>query len=248
MTQTSATLPPHSPAAPRRVGILGGMGPAATILIMQKILGAVQAADDADHIPLIVDQNPQVPSRINHLLGGGSVDPAPVLAAMARRLQDAGAEALAMPCNTAHHYADAIRGAVTVPFLDMVALSVAHAASLAGAGGTVGILASPAVRKVALFDAPLAAAGLTPLYAEDEAALLSAIREIKARGATDTARQTLQAASADLLRRGARVQMIACTEFSLIADSVAPESQAFDTLDILVAGIARFALPGPTAT
>jgi aspartate racemase len=227
----------------RRVGILGGMGPGATILIMQKVMDQVQAADDADHIPLIVDQNPQVPSRIRHLLEGGAEDPGPVLADMARRLVAAGAEALAMPCNTAHHYADAIRDAVTVPFLDMVALSVAHAAQLAGAGGTVGILASPAVRKVGLFDAPLAAAGLTALYAGDEAAMLAAIREIKAQGATDTARHTLQAASAALLARGARVQMIACTEFSLIADSVAPAALAFDTLDILVAEIARFAIP-----
>lgn len=243
MRHTPETLPPQNPAAPRRVGILGGMGPGATILIMQKVMGAVQAEDDAGHIPLIVDQNPQVPSRIRHLLEGGSEDPGPVLAAMARRLQAAGAEALAMPCNTAHHYTDAIRAAVTVPFLDMVALSVAHAASLAGAGGTVGILASPAVRKVALFDAALAAAGLTALYADDEPAMLTAIREIKAHGATDPARQTLRAASAALLARGARVQMIACTEFSLIADSVAPEAQAFDTLDILVAEIARFAIP-----
>jgi aspartate racemase len=45
----------------RRVGILGGMGPEATVLIMQKLLAVVKARDDADHIPLIVDQNPQVP-------------------------------------------------------------------------------------------------------------------------------------------------------------------------------------------
>ncbi|WP_372837368.1 aspartate/glutamate racemase family protein, partial [Puniceibacterium confluentis] len=116
----------------RRIGILGGMGPEATILIMQKILAGVSAQDDSDHIPLIVDQNTQVPSRIRHLLEGGTVDPAPALADMARRLVAGGAEALAMPCNTAHHYAEAIRAAVTVPFLDMVALSVAHAAALAG--------------------------------------------------------------------------------------------------------------------
>lgn len=245
MNQTPTPLAPQNPTAPRRVGILGGMGPGATILMMQKVMGAVRASDDADHIPLIVDQNPQVPSRILHLLEGGGEDPGPVLAAMARRLEAAGAEALAMPCNTAHHYAAAIRAAVKVPFIDMVALSVAHAAQLAGAGGTVGILASPAVRKVGLFEAPFAAAHLTPLYAEDEAATLAAIRDIKAHGATEDARQTLLAASAALLARGARVQMIACTEFSLIADSVAPQVLAFDTLDIVVAAIADFAVTRP---
>jgi aspartate racemase len=226
----------------RRVGILGGMGPEATILIMQKLLASVQAQDDADHIPLIVDQNPQVPSRIGHLLEGKADNPGPVLADMARRLVAGGAEALAMPCNTAHHYADAIRGAVTVPFLDMVVLSAAHAASLAGGGRTIGILASPAVRKVGLLDAPLKRLGLTAVYPGDEASLLAAIRQIKTAGAQPEASRRLRIASEDLRQRGAAVQMIACTEFSLIADAISPETQSFDSLDVLVRAIKEFAL------
>lgn len=226
----------------RRVGILGGMGPQATILILQKLLACVQAQDDSDHIPLIVDQNTQVPSRIRHLLEGSGDDPGPVLADMARRLVAGGAEALAMPCNTAHHYAGAIRAAVAVPFLDMVALSVAHAAELAGEARVVGILASPAVRKVGLFDAGLAKHGLRGFYATDEVAMLAAIRQIKAEGPQPLARATLKTASDDLLARGASVQMIACTEFSLIADAVAQKIKVFDTLDLLVKAIKEFAL------
>jgi aspartate racemase len=222
------------------VGILGGMGPEATVLLMQKIIAATPARDDADHVPLLVDQNPQVPSRIAFLLEGGKVDPGPVLAGMARRLQQAGAAAIAMPCNTAHHFAPGIRAAITVPFIDMVALSVARAATLARPGDKVGILASPAVRRVGLFDAPLIDASLRPVYAPDDAALLAAIRRIKAHGPDDTARATLRAASAALLAQGARVQMIACTEFSLIAEAVAPEVTAFDTLDCLTDAIIAF--------
>jgi aspartate racemase len=225
----------------KTVGILGGMGPEATVLLMQKIIAATTARDDADHIPLIVDQNPQVPSRIRHLIDGTGEDPGPVLAMMAQRLQAAGAKALAMPCNTAHHYVPGIMAQVTVPLVDMVALSVAHAARLAGKGGCVGILASPAVRRIGLFDKALADAGLIPLYAQDEAAMLATIRSIKADGPSDVVRQSLAEASSTLLTRGARVQMIACTEFSLIADAVDPGAVAFDTLDQLVAGIIAFA-------
>ena len=89
----------------RTVGILGGMGPEATVLLMQQVIAAVPARDDADHVPLIVDQNRQVPSRIRRLIEGTGEDPRPVLAAMARRLQGRGPQALAMPCNTAHAYA-----------------------------------------------------------------------------------------------------------------------------------------------
>lgn len=226
----------------RRVGILGGMGPEATVLIMQKLLAAVKARDDGDHIPLIVDQNPQVPSRIRHLIEGTGEDPGPVLADMARRLVAAGAQALAMPCNTAHHYAPAIRQAVSVPLLDMVALSADHAARLVAAGGQVGILASPAVRKVGLYDVALARHGLIAIYASDEAGLLAAIRQIKAQGPQPEARKMLQTASKDLAGRGAAVQLVACTEFSLIADSVAKGALAFDTLDVLVATIKEFAV------
>lgn len=226
----------------RLVGILGGMGPEATVLLMQRIIAATPARDDADHVPLIVDQNPQVPSRIRYLIEGKGENPGPVLAQMAQRLVAAGAQALAMPCNTAHHFAPTIRAAVTVPLIDMVALSVAHAQALAGASGVVGVLASPAVRKIGLFDAAFDAAGMRALYAEDEAAMLAAIRSIKANGATPHSRATLGAASATLQAQGAQVQMIACTEFSLIADSTAPGVTRFDTLDILAHAIIAFAI------
>lgn len=222
------------------IGILGGMGPEATILLMQKVLASTPATDDADHVPLLVDQNPQVPSRIRFLIEGQGEDPGPVLVAMARRLEAAGAAALAMPCNTAHHFAPQIRAATRVPFLDMVALSVARAAALAGAGEPVGILASPAVRRVGLFEAPLRERGLLPVYAADGDAMLAAIRRIKAGGPDGIARETLGSASAGLLARGARVQMIACTEFSLIAGAADPGASAFDTLDCLAGAIVAF--------
>ena len=115
------------------VGILGGMGPEATILLMQKVLDAVPARDDADHVPLIVHQNPQVPSRIAALIEGTGRDPMPVLMSMAQDLERAGAQALAMPCNTAHHYALAVTNATTLPFLNMISLTADHLTRAGGA-------------------------------------------------------------------------------------------------------------------
>lgn len=226
----------------RRVGILGGMGPQATVLLMQKVIAAVPAADDRDHVPLIVDQNPQVPSRIARLIEGTGEDPAPVLVAMARRLEAAGAQALAMPCNTAHHFAPAIIAAAGIPFLDMTALSVAHARSLAGPDGRIGVLASPAIRRIGLFEGKLADAGLTAVYPDDEEALLDAIRRIKASGVDAVARDTFRRASMQLLAAGVAAQMIACTEFSLVADSHAEGAETFDTLDVLAGAILDFSL------
>jgi aspartate racemase len=123
----------------------------------------------------------------------------------------------------------------------MVALSVAHAAALAGPGGSVGILASPALRRIGLLDRPLAAAGLVPAYPRDEEAMLATIRRIKAEGAGREARLSLDIASADLLARGARVQMVACTEFSRAGTPTVPGVVGFDALDLLVDAIIAFA-------
>ena len=92
-------------SAPRRTGILGGTGPEATVLRMARLITATPAQDDADRIPLIVDTNTRVPSRVAALTEGGGTDPAPVLAAMAKRAEEAGAGALATPCDAAHHHA-----------------------------------------------------------------------------------------------------------------------------------------------
>lgn len=230
---------------PRRVGILGGMGPQATVLLMDKLIAAVPAADDRDHIPLIIDQNTQVPSRIRRLIEGTGEDPAPALVGMARRLEQAGAEALAMPCNTTHHYAGAIAASVRIPMLSLVEASVARARALsAESGGKVGIIASPAVRMTGLFEGPLRACGLTPVYPADEAPVLDAIRRIKAAGVDEQARSAVRRTSGQLLADGVQVQMVACTELSLVASECVAGSVAFDTLDALVAAITAFALPG----
>lgn len=227
--------------APRRIGILGGMGPEATVLLMSRLIAATPASDDSDHLPLIVDMNPQVPSRIAHLIEGRGEDPGPVLAGMAAGLQRSGAQALAMPCNTAHFYAPVIRDAVSIPFLDMIEISVEQAAQKVGRGGSVGILGSPALQQVGIFDRALARHGCKAVYATDQDALLSAIRDIKRAGPPVIARETLAAAARDIAARDAAIQLVACTEFSLITEAAADHVPVIDTLDVLVQAMLAFA-------
>ena len=225
----------------RLIGILGGMGPEATILLQRKLLDAVQAGDDSDHIPLLVDMNPRVPSRIAYLMEQTGEDPEPTLVSMATRLEQAGCAAIAMPCNTAHHFAPAIKQAVKIPLLDMIELAADHAVEAIGKGGCVGVLGSPVARRIGLFDNALGARGLTVIWPDHDDALLAAIKIIKSHGPSTTARETLLAASVLLGRQGADLQFIACSEFSLIADSVAPGVTAVDTLDLLTREIVSFA-------
>ncbi len=226
----------------RPVGILGGMGPEATILLMQKVLAAVPARDDADHVPLIVHQNPQVPSRIAALIEGTGEDPAPVLAGMARDLDRAGAKALAMPCNTAHHYADAVAGATDLPFLDMLEATAAHLTE--ARARRVGMLASPATRLTGVFEPYFAKVGLEPVWLAEDAPLLDIIRAVKAGFPVPDLAPRLAEAANRLADQGADHLLVACTELSLLTDGLADHPPFSDSLDCLTATIVGFARGG----
>lgn len=221
------------------VGILGGMGPEATILLMQKVFDAVPAQDDADHVPLIVHQNPQVPSRIKALIDGTGDDPDPVLAQMARDLERAGAVALAMPCNTAHHYAPAVVGATALPFLNMLDLT---AAALDAKGARrIGMLASPATRLTNVFASPFVAHGLQAVTLEDDGALLDIIRAVKAGGRGASIEQAFTAQASALINAGADHLLVACTELSLLTHALPNGTPWTDSLDCLIDAIVEVA-------
>ncbi len=232
----------------RRIGIIGGMGPEATVLLMQRIIGATPVADDADHVPMIVDNNPQVPSRIAALIEGRGEDPGPVIAAMARGLQDFGAQALAMPCNTAHHYADQVRAATSIPFLDMVRLSLAEVEAKAGQGARVGMLASPAVRLTGVFERALGPDGPKLVYLNDDAPLLALIRHIKRHGADASAASELGELAMRLAGQGTDLLLVACSELSLVSRALPKALVWIDTIDILARACVAFSTNSLRAT
>lgn len=227
---------------PRRIGIIGGMGPEATVVLMQRIIAATDARDDADHIPMIVDNNPQIPSRIDALIHGKAVNPGKTIGEIAARLESYGAEVLIMPCNTAHHYASDITSSTSIPFLNMVTLSAEIIARETSVGSKIGILASPAGRQVGLFDRALTEVGRSAIYPANEERLLVAIQNIKRYGPDEISRTILADATAELAQNGATRNLVACSEFSLIADAAHGAVPVIDTLDVLVANAIRFSL------
>lgn len=222
----------------KTVGILGGMGPEATILLMQKCLDAIDAKDDADHIPLIVHQNPQVPSRIAALIEGTGDDPAPVLKAMANDLKQAGAQALAMPCNTAHHYASAAAGE-GLPFLHMINLTAEKLKALGA--HRIGMLASPATRMASVFDTAFANNGLEPIWHNNEDAVLDLIKAVKSGVTLGELLITTSSLAQGLVEQGCDHILVACTELSLLTDALPDNVAWVDSLDCLTSAIVEFA-------
>ena len=223
-----------------KIGIIGGMGPEATVLLMSRIISLTDATDDSDHIPLIVDNNTQVPSRIKALIDKTGDDPGPTLAKMAKGLELSGAQALAMPCNTAHYYAAVIEDAVEIPFLNMIELTAQQLSRKALASRKVGILGSPALALTGIFKRALSAVEIETIYPAEQNLMLDAIRAIKKNSRGDKAGQILQNAATELIERGAGTLLIACSEFSLISDCLPQSYHCIDSIDVLAQAVIDF--------
>ncbi len=234
----SGYIPPPHPV----VGVLGGMGPEATIDLMRRVMATTPAGDDADHIHLLVDQNPKVPSRIKALIERTGPSPVDELVRMARSLEASGATVLAIACNTAHAYAGDIAASVSIPLLDMVALTAQEIAGRPLRHRRVGMLASTAVLQLGLYERAFQAYGIETRYPrpEEQEQVLDLIKAVKAgraaelRGAFNRLARQLLSADIDLL-------VVACTELSLLTDGLDADTPVIDALDVLVSAIVRHA-------
>ena len=125
------------------VGVLGGMGPLATADFFNKVIAATHATSDAGHVPLLISSDPRIPSRPAAILHGG-LSPLPALLAARDRLIAAGAVALVMPCNTAHHWHAQLQAGCDVPFLSIVDAACQEVVQQVARGAPVGIIATRA--------------------------------------------------------------------------------------------------------
>ncbi|KUM26424.1 hypothetical protein AU467_22135 [Mesorhizobium loti] len=232
----------HPPAHPI-VGVLGGMGPAATIDLMRRVMEATPAADDADHIHLLVDQNPKVPSRIDALINGTGPSPLDELVRMAKGLESAGATMLAIACNTAHGYASDIAAAVRIPLLDMVTLTAEAIARRPLSQRHIGMLASTAVLQLRLYERAFEAFGIETRYPDDQTEIMAIIKAVKKEGATAELRSRFNVVARQLLAGDVDFLAIACTELSLLVDGLDADMAKIDALDVLVSTIVERARP-----
>ncbi len=213
------------------IGVLGGMGPAATAHFMERLVVLCAAERDQDYPPTLAYSASQIPDRTTHLVDDGA-DPTHGLQAAARVLQAGGAGAIAIPCNTAHAYLKAIRTAVEVPVFDMIDLAAATiAASFPGA--TVGVLAATGTVRLGLYQSALQANGLAVEQPDEELQehVMAAIREVKGGGSGRDRR--LDHAIEILRSHGAEVLVLGCTELPLAVDPASTGIPVVDATDVL---------------
>ncbi len=200
----------------KTLGIIGGMGPAATADFFQKLISLTESAADQEHLPVLIDSNTHIPDRSAAILRGGE-DPRPELCKSARRLEKAGAELLVITCNTAHYFYDDVQGCVSIPVLYMPR-ETAKAARAASYNSLALLSTSGTVKSKVYEDAFAREAPETELLIPDEKgqeALMSLIYNGVKAGKTSFDTKETCTLLEGLRSKGAQGFILGCTELPL---------------------------------
>ena len=199
------------------IGILGGMGPEATLDLFYKIIKLSPAEKDQDHFRIIIDNNPKIPDRTDAILGTGK-DPLPKLIITAQNLEKAGADFIIMPCNTAHYFISGIQRNVNIPILNMIKESANYVKNIFPSFRKVGLFASKGTYKAKLYNSFFNAKNieiLTPTPPKQDK-IMDLIYMVKSGILSEEMKSQIIKISEEQIKKGAQAIIAGCTEIPLI--------------------------------
>lgn len=232
-------------------GVIGGLGPAATLDFFARVLKATPVERDQDHLRLIIDDNPWVPDR-NAAIDGTGPSAGPALAETARGLQRAGAEFLVMPCNAAHAFQADIEAATPLPFISLIDETVKAALRDAPGAKRAGILGARGTLRAGLYAKAFAAHSVGTVDPEGERLdrLMALIGAVKRDDTGEAVRAGMRSLAAELEDQGAEFIVAACTEVPIVLGPGDTRTPLISSTDVLVERTVAFAsgaelLPSP---
>jgi aspartate racemase len=219
------------------IGILGGMGPEATLDCFAKIINNTPAKTDQEHLRVIIDSNPKVPDRTAAIIAEGE-SPVPILAAGCRSLQLAGADFIVIPCISAHFFLDEIQKQIELPILSIFDVVTETLTSDHPQIKTVGLMGTTGTISGGLFQKHLSTEGIKTIVADEthQSKVMAAIYDIKnSQPARSRAQITsdLVAAAGSLISNGAGGIIAGCTEIPLALKQEHLSVPYFDALTLL---------------
>lgn len=223
------------------------MGPEATARLFYLTIEYTRAERDADHIPVFINNDTQIPDRTDAILDRGP-SPLPALIEAAQKLQNAGAELILMPCHTAHHYHSEIVSHLQIPFLNMIEEVATEIRGFIPAIKNVGLLATTGTIRTGLFQNALSARGMAAVIPAPslQARVMEAIygpEGLKA-GHKMQPKQILREVVDLLMTENIQAVVTGCTEISLVLDQGDLSVPVFNSLRILArAGILAAGYP-----
>jgi len=198
------------------IGILGGMGPEATLDLYRHILSLTPARRDQDHIRVLIYSNPKIPDRTKAIAAKGE-SPLPTLIESAKLLEMGGAGIIAVPCNTAHYYLPQVQQEVSIPILDMIEETCLKLREILPQAKTVGLIAAYGTVHCGVYDQHLARAGIKLLIPDDtdQKRIRAAIAQVKAGLQNRSTQETFHSIGTRLVVSGAEAVILGCTEVPL---------------------------------
>lgn len=196
------------------IGVLGGMGPAATVDLFNKFVTYTIANKDQEHIPLIISSIPDIPDRTEALLNHG-VSPLPLMTNYLKKLEDAGAECIVIPCNTAHFWFNELKNTCHVDMLSIVETTMQEV--LLTKKKNIGLLATNATMYMGLYQKSIEQKKLNCITPDEESQklVMKSIYLLKS-GNKDAAEEIMKSQAELLFSRGAEVIILGCTEVPVI--------------------------------
>ncbi|GAA3645195.1 amino acid racemase [Flavivirga jejuensis] len=205
---------------PFKLGIIGGVGPSATVDFMNKIIQNTTAKKDQDHIKMIVEQNPQIPDRTANLIHN-QTDPTIALFSTCKKLEAAGSNAIAIPCNTAHAFVKEIQEHLNVPIVNMITTTAEYILENFGKDTNVGLLATNGSIQSKVYFNVLTAFGLRVVIPDEthQNYVMESIYGkfgVKAGYTDGLCKEQILNGVNHLIKREAQVIILGCTELPLL--------------------------------
>lgn len=223
------------------VGILGGMGPEATAELFLRVIKATPVKSEREHLRIIIDSNPGIPDRTLAILKGGE-SPLEELVKTALNLEKAGAEIIAIPCNTVHYYLDDLRKSVHVPVIDMIMETVDYISRQYPEIERLGLLATVGTIKTQLYQRRLRPREVILPDGKSQEELMGIIygnMGIKLGFTHEPVQQSAVRIAQSLVAQGAEAIIAGCTELPLVLSQQNISVPLIDPLQILAMAIVR---------
>jgi aspartate racemase len=216
----------------KTIGVLGGMGPYATIDFLRLMLDLTGVAKESDHFGVVVDSNPKIPSRTRAYLFGDA-DPVPMMKASVRNLVLAGADFIVLPCNSAHYFLPRVLEGAPFPFVDMIE-STSNV--IVQQGWTkIGVLAGEVTVGAGLYERFLEGRGITVVQvnSEEQKLVRKIIEDVKLGAITSHTNSILMKLIDILIKNGAQSIVLGCTELQAVVRNLKVNVTIVDSLEVL---------------
>ncbi len=216
------------------LGIIGGLGPMATVYFYEMLTSHTKATCDKDHIDIVISSRATTPDRTAFVLGKSDKNPLDVMLSEAKKLEAYGATLLSIPCNTAHYFYDSIAESVSIPVINIIHETVSYI-KRTGAQ-KIGVLATEGTIAGGGYEQMCEQEGLSYVVPSEahQAKLMSIIYdEIKQGKPADM--DAFSEIADSLLSLGCERIVLGCTELSLIKKEVGLDDRFVDSLEVLAA-------------